>query len=141
MTLSKRIAKPAILCILAATVLGLSGPAHAETGWLWFDAVFASPKTVAKPAAPATLAPATATPASITSAPAATPKAGPAPANERPAVQQRPLDKQLIKQAKTVRPVVAPSPVRPTIYSATLSEPKPNCFWCSRPVFIAGLSF
>ncbi|WP_156949004.1 hypothetical protein [Bradyrhizobium sp. WSM1417] len=39
-----KIAKPAALIVVAATFLSLSGTARAETGWLWFDSVFAAPR-------------------------------------------------------------------------------------------------
>lgn len=39
----RRIAKPAALLIALASMSAFSGTARAETGWLWFDSVFASP--------------------------------------------------------------------------------------------------
>jgi hypothetical protein len=46
----RRIARPATLMVAAAMLLGVSGTARAETGWLWFDSVFAVPR-----AAPASI--------------------------------------------------------------------------------------
>lgn len=43
----ERIPKPAALVVIAATLLSISGPARAETGWLWFDSVFAAPRVAA----------------------------------------------------------------------------------------------
>jgi hypothetical protein len=67
MTVLNQLAKPAALFLLFASMTCVSGPARAETGWLWFDSVFAAP-TVApvppllrrpKPARVATMTPGT----------------------------------------------------------------------------------
>lgn len=50
MTAFRRIARPATLMVAVAAFMSLSGAARAETGWLWFDSVFAVPR-----AAPASI--------------------------------------------------------------------------------------
>lgn len=52
MTVRNQVAKPAALFLLLAAATCVSGPARAETGWLWFDSVFAAPT-----AAPASVPP------------------------------------------------------------------------------------
>lgn len=44
-----QIAKPAALIVAAATFLSVPGTARAETGWLWFDSVFAAPRVAPAP--------------------------------------------------------------------------------------------
>lgn len=98
-----QIAKPAALIVAAATLMGLPGTARAETGWLWFDSVFA------------------------------TPRAAPASTNRQPVAP--------VKRTKLARPFVAPAPAPRPILVSTVSDAKPNCFWCGRPVYVSGLSF
>jgi hypothetical protein len=44
MTAFGRIVRPATLMVAAAAFMSVSGTARAETGWLWFDSVFAVPR-------------------------------------------------------------------------------------------------
>lgn len=46
-----RFAKPAALLSVLVSVSAFSAPARAETGWLWFDSVFASPAAAPAPVA------------------------------------------------------------------------------------------
>jgi hypothetical protein len=47
----RRIAKPAAFLAVLVSMGSFSGAARAETGWLWFDSVFASPAAPASVAA------------------------------------------------------------------------------------------
>jgi hypothetical protein len=46
-----RIAKPAAVLAVLVSMGSFSGAARAETGWLWFDSVFASPAAASAVAA------------------------------------------------------------------------------------------
>lgn len=105
MTAFGQIAKPAVLIVAAATFLGSAPQARAETGWLWFDSVFAVPRL----------------------APASTKRQPWSP----------------VRRMRIVRPdlVPAPAPTPRPILVSTVSDVRPNCFWCGRPVYVSGLSF
>jgi len=98
-----QIAKSSALIFAAATILGFSSAARAETGWLWFDSVFAAPHA----------------------APASTSRQLVAP----------------IKRTKLVHPIAAHAPAPRLISVSAAPDARPDCFWCGRPVYVAGLSF
>jgi hypothetical protein len=100
MTAFGQFAKPAALVVAVASFMCLSGTAQAETGWLWFDSIFAAPH-----AAPG------------------------------------PIIRQPVKRMKVVRPAAAAPAPRPILVSVAAPEQNSSCFWCTRPVFISGLSF
>jgi len=52
MTVLNQLAKPAALFLLFTSMTCVSEPARAETGWLWFDSVFAAPSIAPAPAQP-----------------------------------------------------------------------------------------
>jgi len=92
----KKMFKPTVLVLALTSGICVSGTARAETGWLWFDSVFA-----ARTAAPA------------------------------PAV----------KRAKVVRPTIVTASAQPIRVSLVAPESGSDCFWCSRRIYISGLSF
>jgi len=49
MTTFRQFVKPATLMLALAGFMSVSGAARAETGWLWFDSVFAVPRAALAP--------------------------------------------------------------------------------------------
>ena len=52
MTVLDQLAKPAALFLVLISMTCVAGPVRAETGWLWFDSVFAAPTVAPAPGRP-----------------------------------------------------------------------------------------
>jgi hypothetical protein len=51
-----------------------------------------------------------------------------------------PANRQPVRHARVVR-AVAPAPAPQPILVSAVTEARPSCFWCGRPVYVSGLSF
>lgn len=100
MSAHKNAGKLICTLLLVASSMALSGVAQAETGWLWYDSVFAAPAKVSAP------------------------------------VQSAPVRRARIARSAVIAPASIPVPIRVSAASSNS-----DCFWCSRRVYISGLSF